>query len=49
VMSPRWRRVALLDAAVETGFAASGWRSGGPPASRRRPKRKHTAVLRSTA
>jgi hypothetical protein len=49
VMSPRWRRVALLDAAVETGFAASGWRSGGPPASRRRTKRRRTAVLRSTA
>ncbi len=26
VASPRWRRVALLDAAVESGFAASGWR-----------------------
>jgi hypothetical protein len=28
-MSPRWRRAALLDAAVEAGFAAAGWRSSG--------------------
>ena len=25
--SPRWRRVALADALIETGFAAAGWRS----------------------
>lgn len=24
-LSPRWRRVALLDAAIEAGFAAAGW------------------------
>jgi hypothetical protein len=29
-VSPRWRRAALLDAAVESGFAASGWRSSSP-------------------
>jgi hypothetical protein len=26
-LSPRWRRVALLDAVVESGFAAAGWRT----------------------
>jgi hypothetical protein len=30
-MSPRWRRAALLDAAVEAGFAAAGWAGSGPP------------------
>jgi hypothetical protein len=34
VVSPRWRRAALLDAAVESGFAASGWY--GSPRSRNR-------------
>jgi hypothetical protein len=28
-VSPRWRRAALLDAAVESGFAAAGWRGSG--------------------
>jgi hypothetical protein len=27
-LSPHWRRVALLDAAIETLFAASGWIGG---------------------
>jgi hypothetical protein len=30
---PRWRHAALLDAAVESGLAASGWSSSGPPAT----------------
>jgi hypothetical protein len=34
VVSPRWRRAALIDAAVESGFAASGWNDS--PASRSR-------------
>lgn len=39
-VSPRWRRVALLDAAVEAGFTASGWISlGRPAATTRRPGR----------
>ncbi|WP_212996563.1 hypothetical protein [Winogradskya consettensis] len=36
--SPRWRRVALADALIETGFAAAGLRSGwsrGPGTPRR--------------
>ena len=32
--SPRWRRVALLDAAVETGFAAAGWSASSRPRRR---------------
>jgi hypothetical protein len=30
-MSPRWRRAALLDAAVEAGFAAAGWAGSSRP------------------
>jgi hypothetical protein len=30
-LSPRWRRAALLDAMIETGFAAAGWSSSAPP------------------
>jgi hypothetical protein len=34
--SSRWRRVALADALIEAGFAASGWRDRSVPAGVRR-------------
>lgn len=44
--SPRWRRAALIDLAVETALAASGWIAGrrsvrpGPPAGRGAVRRR---------
>jgi len=39
-LSPRWRRAALLDAVIETGFAAAGWSSSAPPPGARRRVRR---------
>lgn len=48
VVSPRWRRIALVDAAIATGLAATGWR-GARQARRRPPADQDTAARPHTA